>query len=100
MLVRLASVSELPTDNTAKEFRCEGKEICVAHVNGQLSAMGNVCPHRGGPLGTGIVDDGKLVCPWHGWQFDPATGSAIQVPDAKVEVFALSIKGDDVFIDL
>jgi nitrite reductase (NADH) small subunit len=99
MKLRLGSVSELPPDNTAKEFQCSGKLYCVARVNGEFSAMDNVCPHRGGPLGTGVVDDGKLICPWHGWQFDPVTGNSIQVPGSGVPVYRLLIEGDDVYIE-
>ncbi len=100
MKLRLGSLSEMPADGTAQEFDCGGKLCCVANVGGRLSAMDNVCPHRGGPLGTGVIADGKLICPWHGWQFDPATGKAIQVPNAVVEVYPLSIEGNDVFIEL
>lgn len=72
----------------------------MTRINGQLSALDNVCPHRGGPLGTGIVDDGKLICPWHGWQFDPVTGHAIHVPDTGVPVYPVSVEGDDIFIEI
>lgn len=37
---------------------------------GEVQAASAVCPHWGGPLGRGAVDDhGTLTCPWHGWQF-------------------------------
>jgi nitrite reductase (NADH) small subunit len=100
MKVCLASLGEMPGEGAAQEIRCSGNEYCVTRVGGRLSAIGNVCPHRGGPLGTGVIVEGKLICPWHGWQFDPATGRAIQVPDAGVEVYALSVEGDDVFIEI
>ncbi len=100
MRVRLGSLADMPADGTAREFDCSGKLCCIANVGGRLSAMDNVCPHRGGPLGTGVIDDGILICPWHGWQFDPATGRAIQVPGAGVQVYPLSIEGDDVYIEI
>ncbi len=37
---------------------------------GHVHAASAVCPHWGGPLGGGQVDEhGALTCPWHGWQF-------------------------------
>lgn len=37
---------------------------------GSVHAASAVCPHWGGPLGGGTVDDhGTLTCPWHGWRF-------------------------------
>lgn len=98
MKTRIGSVVDLPAEGQAKEFECAGRLVCVVRVQEQLSAMDNVCPHRGGPLGTGIIADGKLICPWHGWQFDPATGKSIQVPDAGVAIYQISIEGEDVFV--
>jgi nitrite reductase (NADH) small subunit len=96
--VKLTSISELPAENEAKEFALGDKVICVANVNGTITAMDNVCLHRGGPLGQGMIEDGKLVCPWHGWQWDPATGEAVHNPSAKVAVYALKMENGEVMI--
>ncbi len=71
---KLTTESELPPIDEAKEFPCGAKTICVANVNGTYSAMDNVCLHRGGPLGQGMIEGGKVVCPWHGWAWDTKTG--------------------------
>ena len=97
--VKLASQSELPAANEAKEFSCGDKMICVANVNGEISAMDNVCLHRGGPLGEGMIEAGKVICPWHGWAWDPKTGEA-HTPGAKIAVYPLKIEGDGVLIEI
>jgi nitrite reductase (NADH) small subunit len=97
--VKLASQSELPAANEAKEFSYGDRMICVANVNGEIGAMDNVCLHRGGPLGEGMVEDGKVICPWHGWAWDPKTGEA-QTPGAKIAVYPLKIEGGDVLIEI
>ncbi|MGA9528402.1 MAG: Rieske (2Fe-2S) protein [Terriglobales bacterium] len=97
--IKLASISDLPAVNEAKELPCGGKLICVANVNGEIHAMDNICLHRGGPLGAGIIEQGKVICPWHGWDWDPKTGQA-QAPGAKVAVYPVKIEGEDVLIDL
>jgi nitrite reductase/ring-hydroxylating ferredoxin subunit len=69
-----------------------GREIGIFNVDGRYYALRNRCPHQGGPLCTGLVAGGleatrpgeyaydadrKLVrCPWHGWEFDVATGQS------------------------
>ena len=46
-------------------------------VGTQVQAASAVCSHWGGPLGEGAVEsDGRLTCPWHGWQFDVTTGES------------------------
>ena len=98
--VKLASKAELPAENEAKEFTVGDKTICVANVNGTITAMDNVCLHRGGPLGQGMIEDGKLVCPWHGWQWNPATGEAAHNPNARVAVYPLKIENGEVLVEV
>ena len=98
--VRLASESELPPEGEVKEFPCGGKMICVANVNGTISAIDNVCLHQGGPLGEGTIEGGKVVCPWHGWQYDPRTGQAVQNPNAKLAVYPIKIEDGEVVVEI
>jgi|SRR5579871_418815 nitrite reductase (NADH) small subunit len=100
MLVKLANQSELPGANEAKEFPCGEKVICVANVDGAIYAMDNVCLHRGGPLGQGTIEGGKVICPWHLWEWDPKTGEAGHNPNAKIAVYPVKIESGDVMIEL
>jgi nitrite reductase (NADH) small subunit len=99
MFIKLASQSDLPPANEAKEFPCGDKMICVANMNGEFSAMDNVCLHMGGPLGEGVIEGGKVICPWHGWAWDPKTGQS-HAPGAKLAVYALKIENGDVMIEI
>ncbi len=98
--VKIASKADLPDEGEAKEFTVGGKTICVANIDGTCSAMDNVCLHRGGPLGQGVVMDAKVICPWHGWMWDPKTGHATHDPTAKIAVYPLKVEGDDVLIEM
>lgn len=100
--VRLAPISEMPAPGEAKEFTCpnDAKVLCVANVNGTLSALDNVCLHRGGPLAQGFLEGDKIVCPWHGWQFDVKTGQVGHNPEAKTKVHPLKVEGGDVWVEL
>lgn len=97
---KLTTVSELPASGEAREFTIDGHQICIANENGKCSALDNFCAHRGGPLGQGVVDQGKIVCPWHGWQFDLVSGKSEQSATLGVEVYELKIEGDDVLVNV
>ena len=97
---KIANKSDLPEEGEAKEFPLGEKVVCVANVQGAYSAMDNVCIHRGGPLGQGIVMDGKIVCPWHGWMYDTKTGAADVDPSSRVQVYTLKVEGEDVMIEV
>jgi phenylpropionate dioxygenase-like ring-hydroxylating dioxygenase large terminal subunit len=46
---------------------------------GALGAAVDECPHRASRLSTGWVEDGALVCPYHGWAFD-TSGACVRIP--------------------
>ena len=98
--IKLTTQSELPAANETKEFPCGDKTICIANVNGDYCAMDNVCLHQGGPLGEGTIESGKVVCPWHGWAYDPKTGEATHNARAKVALYPLKIEIGDVLIEV
>jgi len=98
--IKIAHKSELPPPGEAREFPCGQKMVCVANVAGTISAMDNVCLHRGGPLGQGVIEGDKVVCPWHGWMWNPKTGEAAHSPLAKIAVYPIKVEGDDVLIEV
>ena len=56
----------------------DGNAIAVFLVDGEYFALDNSCPHQGGPLDQGKVEDKCVYCPWHGWQFDLESGDHVQ----------------------
>lgn len=96
--IKIASVSELPEEGEAREFAVADKMFCVANVNGEYRALDNMCPHRGGALGQGIVDGRHIVCAWHGWQIDTETGLAVQNRAVGVKLYELKIEGNEVLL--
>ena len=48
-----------------------GREaIAVFNADGAYYACSDACPHAGGPLHQGFIEDRTVHCPWHGWTFD------------------------------
>src|SRR5947209_4264367 len=83
----LCSREEIPAEGEAREIECQGHMVCLANSGGVLTAMDNVCLHRGGPLGQGLIEDGKIICPWHGWAFDLASGAAAHDETKRARIF-------------
>ncbi len=89
-MVRVCSESELPREGEVCEM-ADGN-LCVARVNGEIAVLSNFCPHSEGPLGQGMIEDGKVVCPYHGWAFDVKTGATDQSSQLKARVFESVVK--------
>jgi nitrite reductase (NADH) small subunit len=99
-LVKIAVRSELPARGTVREFMASGRMLCVANVDDNIYATDNACLHWGGPLGQGRIEEGKIVCPWHGWRFDPRTGEGPSRCSGRLATHKVTIEGDDVFVEL
>ena len=56
-----------------------GHRLCLVQRAGRWYALGDRCPHAGGPLSAGFLNEGgAVVCPWHRIAFSPETGQAVQ----------------------
>jgi len=76
------------------------KGVCLTHFEGKYSALDNRCPHQGGPLGEGSIENGMLRCPWHGWDYHPCTGNSPGGFDDGVDTYKLKEEGDAIFVGL
>lgn len=72
-LNRISKISEIPSGGM-RVFDMDGRRIAVFNTEGTFHAIDDTCPHQGGPLSEGSVDDGCVTCPWHGAIFELATG--------------------------
>lgn len=72
----------------------------MTHHEGQYAALCNACPHQGGPLGEGSIENGMLRCPWHGWDFDPTTGKPPGGYDDGVPTYAVEEREDGIYVGI
>lgn len=98
--VPLCYVTAAPKEGEVCEMAAAGRIFCVSHANGELIVMDNVCPHRGGPLGQGLIENGYVVCPWHAWAFNLKTGCASNNSSACARIYATRVENDVVLVDL
>jgi nitrite reductase/ring-hydroxylating ferredoxin subunit len=99
-LVRVASAGEIPIGR-GKSVEVDGIPLAVFHVDdGQYQALEGSCPHEGGPLGDGVLLGDRVVCPWHGFDFDVRTGACNVAPDLAVTVYPVWVAGSDVLVEL
>ena len=88
---------ELP-EGRVKPVTCHRFTVCMTRHNGAYAALDNKCPHQGGPLGEGSIENGWLRCPWHGWDFDPLTGKPPGGFDDGVATFPVDVRDDGVWV--
>lgn len=74
--------------------------IALTHFEGKISALSNKCPHQGGPLGEGSIENGMLRCPWHGWDYHPCTGKSPGGYGDGIPTYEVDVRGDGLFIGI
>jgi len=99
-LVRICSEAELPVEGGVCEVWFQSRQFCVARSGGEIAVMDGLCPHQEGPLGQGLIEDGRVVCPWHAWAFDLKTGQAQHTDRARVQVYPASVENGALIIEL
>ena len=89
--IAIARVEECPPGASIE--RVAGvRMVALANVDGSLHALEGLCPHQGGPLGTGRLCGTILTCPWHGWQFDVVTGRHQISPTVRQPVHEVRVR--------
>ncbi|SEB26223.1 MULTISPECIES: thiamine pyrophosphate-dependent enzyme [unclassified Mycobacterium] len=74
------------------------KTVALTKLDGRYGAIDNRCPHQGGPLGQGTLENDKIRCPWHGFDFDPFTGEAAGGPDFNVRTYPVEVRDDGIYV--
>ena len=78
----VASISEIP-EGAAKVVYFDGEQVALFNVGGTIYAVANRCSHANGPLADGAVKGYDVTCPYHGSQFDLATGEPQCAPASR-----------------
>jgi nitrite reductase/ring-hydroxylating ferredoxin subunit len=94
IVARVADVAP----GTAKAVVVGEREIALFNIGGTFYALDNTCPHQGGPLAEGWIEEDRVTCPWHAWTFRLADGSMTLGDFACVDSFEVRIAGPDVAV--
>ena len=98
----------------------EKRSLGVFNVGGAYYALRNLCPHQSGPLCEGslfpthrarLSEKGRVLeyldlehlviaCPWHGWEFDLASGTCVADPNRRVATYAVAVEGDQIVVEI
>jgi nitrite reductase (NADH) small subunit len=97
--VKVATVADVP-ENSVIEVSVGNDLFAICNVEGTITALGGVCLHQGGPLGQGTIGEGRVMCPWHAWEYDCRTGAYLDDPDQSVPMYPVKVDGGDILIQV
>jgi nitrite reductase/ring-hydroxylating ferredoxin subunit len=118
--IAIGKVAAFP-DPGRKVVEVDGVAVGVFRHNGAFTAFENACPHMGGPVCQGKIiarveervredktslglsfsrTQSNIVCPWHGYEFDIATGQHQGNPRLRLRPVAIRVVDDDLVLTL
>jgi nitrite reductase/ring-hydroxylating ferredoxin subunit len=68
------------TEGALTAVDVDARKVLLTRVAGKVCALENTCTHAGGPLNEGTVENGEVVCPWHGSRFRLSDGAVLGGP--------------------
>lgn len=90
--------ADLLDENRVTTVQAGHHTVCLSRTADGYGAISNKCPHQGGPLGDGFIENGYVVCPWHAWEYDPHTGAPPGGYDDSVPSYPVEVRDGGVYV--
>jgi nitrite reductase (NADH) small subunit len=98
--VEIGAIDDIPMRGARCVNTPEGRIAVFRTAEGQVFAIEDHCPHKGGPLSQGIVHGTAVTCPLHNWVISLETGKAQGADEGAVKTVPVRMEGERLFIAL
>ncbi|TXC66282.1 nitrite reductase (NAD(P)H) small subunit [Piscinibacter aquaticus] len=94
-------VEDIPVLGSRRVARTNGPEVALfRNAEGEVFALLDRCPHKGGPLSQGIVFGRSVACPLHNWTIGLDDGCARAPDEGCTTRFAVKVEAGVVSLDV
>jgi len=98
--ISVCRVEDIPVLGARRVARAQGLDVAVfRNDTGDVFALLDRCPHKGGPLSQGIVFGTSVACPLHNWTIELQDGCARSPDQGCVPKFACRVEAGQVLLD-
>ena len=100
---KVATVDEL-RERSTELVEVDDRKYLLYFDGEEIRGYRNVCPHQYGPVAEGLVHAGadgrtKVTCPWHGWEYDLATGeNPVESIERHLPRIDVTVEDGDVYV--
>ena len=95
--VRVIAASDL-APGQCTEAMVGDTSVALYNVDGTFYATSNLCLHRGGPLGQGMLQGSEVMCPWHAWSWNVTSGENAANGTLKIPTYEVKVENGQVFV--
>jgi nitrite reductase/ring-hydroxylating ferredoxin subunit len=90
-------LSDLPTEGIGHAVKASGLDLALFKWDDKIYAIEDLCPHLGFPLSEGIMQNGEVICSWHGWRVRLDDGTCRRERD-RAKVYPCEVRGEEVYV--
>ncbi|MFO1318713.1 MAG: nitrite reductase small subunit NirD [Burkholderiales bacterium] len=92
---RVCALDDIPVlGSRVVRTRNHGDVALFRTADGEVFALHDRCPHKGGPLSQGIVHGRTVTCPLHAWKVQLDDGRAVEPDVGCTATFAVTVDAD------
>jgi len=95
---QITTMADLEQDGLAGA-QVAGVELVAVPGREGVRVFAGRCPHQGTLLAEGHVENGRLTCRAHGWQFDQENGRKVDDPQTCLHQFSTQVENGRVLVD-
>ncbi len=92
-------VSDIPVRGAVRVKHAQRNIAIFRTADDAIRALEDRCPHKGGPLSSGIVHGNCVTCPLHNWDISLDTGEAVGADEGQVQKYKVDVNDGRVFIE-
>ena len=92
-------LAEIP-DIGIKVLELAGHSLLFSRTDQVVTCFENACAHMGMPLDMGLIADGVITCPYHGFRYDLSSGECLTAPEVQLVSHAVRVVGSKVEVKL
>ena len=97
---KICRLDDIPVLGSRRVARDQGLDVAVFRNDaGEVFALLDRCPHKGGPLSQGIVFGTRVACPLHNWTIDLCDGQAQSPDEGCTPRFEVKVEAGVVFLN-
>lgn len=97
---KVATLNDIPPLGSRVVHTTHGEIALFRTAEGEVFALRDKCPHKGGPLSQGIVFGKKVACPLHGWNINLEDGNAVAPDVGCARHYPVKVEGETVYLSL
>ena len=96
--VDVGAVTDIPRRGARRVPSPRGDIAIFRTGDGEVFALMDACPHKGGPLSQGIVHGHSVTCPLHNWVISLESGEAQGADHGCAHKIPLRIEGSRILL--